>query len=107
MSNVDRLNIRLRIKSVGDNFFLIDLRHNILQRRFIKTKNDKPVKRNFVGKLNECSFDIFEIAITIEMIRFERCQYSDSRRNRKKGAIEFVRFDNNKIAVAKPRVCSA
>src|SRR5208283_2186836 len=107
MPDIDRLNIRLRIKSVGDNFFLIELRHNILKCWFIKTKDYKSVKRNFAGKLNERAFDVFKITVTIEVIRFERCQNGYGRRNRKKRAIEFIRFDNNKIAMTKSRVCSS
>src|SRR5450759_1264667 len=75
MPDIDGLYVRLRRQSVGQKFLLDELRHDILKRRLVETQHHKTVERNFVRELDERSFDVFEIAITIEVISLEGRQH--------------------------------
>ena len=78
MPQINRLNIGLWIQSIGNNFLFAQVRHDILERGLIQAQNDKSIERNSACELNKRPFDIFQIAIAVQVICFKGGQHSDS-----------------------------
>src|SRR3972149_3020466 len=105
MLNIACLDARLRRQAVCHQLLLIELWHDVLKRRFIEAQYHKSIERYLVSELNERSFDVLQISIAIEMVSLECRQHGNSRRDGKERSIEFIRFYNNEIPLAKTRVC--
>ena len=80
-TNIPRLEVGLRVQSIGNDFFLTQLRHNILKCGFIQAKHNKTIKRHLICELNECILDILEVAVAIEVVCFKGSEDSNRRRN--------------------------
>src|SRR3990172_1618231 len=102
VADVHRLYVTLWVQSVRDDLLFTELGHDVQQRRFIQTQHDKPVERHFIRELDESPFDVFQVAVAVKMVGFQRCDHRDRRRNGQEGPVEFVRLNDAELSLAQP-----